>query len=116
MKQTALFITASAFGLMTAFSSAFAQDDKGKKDKKDEAPKTIEAFVEDFERMDGLFPIYKDGETGALYMEFDAGDFGQEYIYHVYTENGSPQIGLFRGSFRDNRIVSINKRLSLIHI
>ena len=114
MKQTALFITASAFGLMTAFSSAFAQDDKGKKDKKDEAPKTIEAFVEDFERMDGLFPIYKDGETGALYMEFDAGDFGQEYIYHVYTENGSPQIGLFRGSFRDNRIVSINKRYDKI--
>jgi len=47
-------------------------------------------------------------------MEFDDDDIGQEYIYHVYTENGSPQLGLFRGGFRDNRIVSINKRYDQI--
>lgn len=116
MKRTSLFITASAFGLLSVFSTAFAQDEKSKKDKEDDKPKTIEAFVEDFDKMDGLFPVYTDPETGALYMEFDAGDFGQEYIYHVYTENGSPQIGLFRGSFRDNRIVSINKRYNKIEI
>ncbi len=113
MKRSSLFITASAFGLLSVFSTAFAQD---KKDKEDDKPKTIEAFVKDFDKMDGLFPIYKDGETGALYMEFDAGDFGQEYIYHVYTENGSPQIGLFRGAFRDNRIISIHKRYDKIEI
>ncbi len=110
-------MAASALGLVLALSFANAQDapKKNKKNKdKEEAPKTIEDFVDGFDKMDGLFPIYQDEETGALYMEFDADDLGQEYIYHVYTENGSPQIGLFRGSFRDNRIVSINKRYDKI--
>ena len=115
MKRTALFVTAGAFGLISALSVASSQDaEEGKEEKKKKEPKTIEAFVKDFDKMDGLFPIYKDAKTGALYMEFDKSDFGQEYIYHVYTENGSPQIGLFRGSFRDNRIVSINKRYNKI--
>lgn len=110
MKRPSLFVAIGAFGLLSALSTASAQDAEDQGEQQEDAVKTIEEFAGDFEKMDGLFPLYKDGETGALYMEFDAGDFGQEYIYHVYAENGSPQLGLFRGSFRDNRIVSINKR------
>ena len=110
MKRTILLTAVGALGVLAVACSAVAQDDKkGKKKGKDEA-KTIEKFVEGFDRKDGLFPVYQDEKTGALYMELEAEDFGQEYIYHVYTENGSPQVGLFRGSFRDNRIISINKR------
>jgi len=105
-----LIIIASAFALVCTLPIAFAEE----KNAKDEPPKTVEEFVDDFKKMNGLFPIYLDEKTGALYMEFDDDDIGQEYIYHVYTENGSPQLGLFRGGFRDNRIVSINKRYDQI--
>jgi len=111
-----LIIITSAFALLSIPPIAFSEEATNQKDEKekDEAPKTIEEFVDGFKKMDGLFPLYLDEETGALYMEFDTADIGQEYIYHVYTENGSPQLGLFRGGFRDNRIVSINKRYDQI--
>ena len=116
MKRPSLFVTASALSLLSVFSIANAQAAQDQEPQNEEVVETIEAFVEGFERLDGLFPVYQDGKTGALYMEFDGDDFGQEYIYHVYTENGSPQLGLFRGSFRDNRIVSIEKRYDHIEI
>ena len=112
MKRSSLFTAASVAVLMSLAPAGFAQDAETEEDE----AKTIEDFVDGFDRMDGLFPIYKDGETGALYMEFDAGDLNQEYIYHAYAENGSPRLGLFRGSYRDNRIVSINKRYDHIEI
>jgi len=116
MKRISLLLAASTFGLLAALPVVMAQDTSKEEDKAEDKTKTIEEFIDGFEKMDGLFPIYQDGETGALYMEFEAGDLGQEYIYHVYTENGSPQIGLFRGGFRDNRIISVNKRYDHIEI
>lgn len=110
MKRVSFLIIAGAIGILSALSVAVAQEDKKPDDKKDDAPKTIEEFAKDFKKMDGLFPIYQNVKTGALYLEFAADDLQQEYIYHVYAENGSPELGLFRGSFRDNRIVSISKR------
>ena len=109
MNRPFLFLTTFAFSLVLAISTATAQDAEEEVEK-EEAAKTIEEFADGFDKMDGLFPIYMDGETGSLYMEFDASDLEREYIYHAYAENGSPSLGLFRGSFQDNRIVSINKR------
>lgn len=116
MNKASVFLTASAFGLLSASTTSIAQETKMADDKKEEASKTIEDFAKDFEKTDGLFPIYRDGKTGKLYMEFDRTDFEQEYIYHVYTENGSPQLGLFRGAFRDNRIITIHKHFDQIEI
>jgi len=104
-------IIASVFTLIPIFPSAFAEE---KTNQKEEEVKTVEDFVDGFKKMDGLFPIYHDEKTGALYMELTTSNIGQEYIYHVYTENGSPQLGLFRGGFRDNRIILIDKRYDQI--
>lgn len=116
MKRDILFAAASAFGLLTAISPAMAQDAPDKDGKKEDKSKTIEDFVDGFDTMDGLFPLYMNTKTGALYMEIGADDLGQEFIYHTYAENGSPAIGAFKGAFRDNRIVSIAKRYEHIEI
>ena len=104
-------IIASVLTLIPIFQPAFAEE---KASQKEEEMKTIDDFVDGFKKMDGLFPIYHDEKTGALYMELTPSNIGQEYIYHVYTENGSPQLGLFRGGFRDNRIILIDKRYDQI--
>ena len=86
MKRTSLFMAASALGLVLALSFANAQDapKKDKKDKdKEEAAKTIEDFVDGFDRMDGLFPIYQDEETGALYMAVSYTHLTLPTIYSV---------------------------------
>jgi len=114
MMRFHLFIVAIVFSLLSTLSLALDDDEKSKDKKKDKPIKTVEKFVKDFTKMDGLFPLYRDEKTGDLYMELDASQIGQEYIYYVYIENGSPLIGLFRGRYSNNRILSINKRYNQI--
>ncbi len=99
---------------LVATPAAYAQDDDNKEESEG-TPKLAE-FVEDFERTDGLFPLYRNTETGEVYMELDADQFGEEYIYFVYTENGPVEAGHFRGNFRDNRIVVFNRNYNRVEI
>ena len=113
MKRISLIFAAGAFGLL---STGCTKDVAKSEANQEDATKSIADFVDGFKKMDGLFPVYLDEDTGALYMEFGTEDFGKEFVYHVYAENGSPRLGLFRGSFRENRIVSIDKRHNHIEI
>jgi hypothetical protein len=80
--------------------------------------KTIEEYTEDdkFERIDGLFPLYRNTENGDLFMEISADLLGQEIIYFTYTENGAPRVGHFRGQFRANRVLTFEHRFGKIEI
>lgn len=80
--------------------------------------KTIEEYVEDgkFERIDGLFPLYRNTENGELFMEISADQLGEEFIYFTYTEDGAPRVGHFRGQFRENRILTFAHRFGKIEI
>ena len=96
-----LWFTA-AIAAITAGSPAFAQDEGDE----DEA-QTIEGFTEEFETIDGLFPLYRNPEDGALYMEIAADQLDDEFVYFTYAEDGAPRTGLFRGQFRDNRVLTL---------
>ncbi|MEL6258630.1 MAG: DUF5117 domain-containing protein, partial [Pseudomonadota bacterium] len=111
MSKTFKFGWLGAAALTALIGPATAQDDNGDEDK---GPKSIEDFVADFKAEAGLFPMYRDLETGRLYMELSAADFEKEFIYHVYVEDGSPAFGLFRGAFLDNRILTVDKRFDKI--
>ncbi|MDX1563282.1 MAG: DUF5117 domain-containing protein, partial [Gammaproteobacteria bacterium] len=65
----------------------------------EQEPKSIEEILEDSDRIDGLFTLYRDQKNGDLRMLLDAGNFEQTYLYFSYTENGVPAAGHFRGSF-----------------
>ncbi|MFM7348585.1 MAG: zinc-dependent metalloprotease [Erythrobacter sp.] len=85
-------------------------------DEETKAEATLNDFVKDFERSDGLFPLYRDKKTGELFMEIDADRLGREFIYFTYTENGPVETGHFRGNFRDNRIVVFNRVYDRIEV
>jgi hypothetical protein len=83
---------------------AAAQDEE----KKDDRP-TIEKKTEGFERSEGLFPAFRDPKSGALYLEVSEAQLGEEFIAVSYAENGVLEAGAFRGQYRDNRVISIER-------
>lgn len=86
-----------------------------KKKKPTEAPKpmsskaTIADKTKSCKKQDGLFPLYQDTTSGAMYMVIKKDQINQTFIYFSYTENGVVAAGHFRGSFRDNTVFSIKK-------
>ncbi|MBX7541583.1 zinc-dependent metalloprotease [Qipengyuania sphaerica] len=112
MKKWILLASAA---LLSA-TGAQAKDKDKDKESGEEEKKDIAAFVSDFTKTEGLFPLYRDPETGEIYMEIDASQLGDEFIYFTYTENGPVEAGHFRGNFRDNRIVSFNRRFDRVEV
>jgi hypothetical protein len=102
---------AAAIAAIAVGAPAIAQEGDDEDD-----DNTIETFTEDFEVIEGLFPLYRDPEDGDLYMEISADQLGEEFIYFTYAENGAPRVGLFRGQFRANRVLSFAKRYGEIEI
>ncbi len=100
-----------AGGLMFVGAVAIAQDDDAKDEEKDEddGPPTIEKKTEDFEKSEGLFTFYTDPESGEVYMEIGESQLGDEFVAFSYAENGVLEAGTFRGNYRDNRVLSINR-------
>ena len=96
--------------------AAYAKDKPKEPEEKPDAPQTLAQFVKDFEKTDGLFPLYRDTKTGEVYIEIDAARLGEEFIYFTYTENGPADTGHFRGNFRDNRIVTFNRIYDRIEV
>lgn len=76
----------------------------------------IEARVSSFQKIDGLFPMYRDPRSGKLYMEISEDKFDREFISFSYSENGVLDAGAFRGAFRQNRVISMRRYYGRIEI
>ena len=68
-----------------------------------EEPKSIEEVLENSDRIDGLFTLYRDRKSGELRMLLGSGQLDRSYLYFTYAENGVPVAGSFRGAFGMNR-------------
>ncbi|WP_296716978.1 zinc-dependent metalloprotease [Erythrobacter sp.] len=115
MQKWVLFLSAA----LIAASGANAKDkekDKAEAAAEEKKEKSLSKFVADLDRSDGLFPIYRNLKTGEVFLEIDAEQFGDEFIYLTYTENGPVEAGAFRGNFRENRIVTFNRRFDRVEV
>lgn len=94
---------------------ALSQLTFAKKKKPAETPKpaqvktSIADKVKSCKKQEGLFNLYQDTTTGAIYMLVKKEQLNQTYIYFSYTENGVVAAGHFRGSFRDNMVFTIKR-------
>lgn len=78
--------------------------------KKEETPfKTIAETTKKCKKIDGLFPIYQDTITGKTFLEINEQKLGKEFIYFKQILDGVPNTGFFRGAYRDNKIIKIQK-------
>jgi len=109
-----MIATLTSVSLLALTAGAHAQDEE---EEEDEGLPSITEFTETYEASDaGLFTFYSDPENGDLFMEVSPEQIGQEFIYFTYTENGVPQLGHFRGSFRENRVIQFNRRYGDLEI
>ena len=85
-------------------------EEKGKVEKdEEEKEKTIAETVKDFEKMEGVFTLYRNPKNGELMMEITPEQLQREYIYFSYSVNGVVAAGHFRGDYRDQAICRLQK-------
>ena len=67
--------------------------------------KTISAFTEKLQKINGFMPLYLNAEDGKIYLEIPW--FNREFLYQVSlpTGVGSNPIGLDRGQLGDTKVV-----------
>ena len=88
----------------------FSQEAEDKTaDEKEETPKTLTEVVEDFEKHDGFFTLYRDPEKGELLMEVATSQLDQEFVYFRYTENAVVAANSFRGNYRGEAILRLRQ-------
>ncbi len=80
----------------------------------DESPKTIAEVTADSDRIEGLFTLFRDRNSGETHLLVKTAQLGREYIYFAVSMDGVVQGGHFRGSFRENRIVSLHRHFDRI--
>lgn len=78
--------------------------------KKEDAPfKTISEVTKKCKKIDGFFPIYQDTITGKTFIEIQEQKIGKEFIYFKQILDGVPNTGFFRGAYRDNKIIKVQR-------
>lgn len=70
----------------------------------------VKASVE----ISGLFTVYQDTTNGSTKMLITADQVGQEFIYWGHSVDGPVAAGHNRGSFRDNKVFSIQRHFDRI--
>ncbi len=103
-RRWAGLVTASMLVLLSTPLDLIAQDNGSTNGSADEdEPKTIGEVIENSDRIDGLFTLYRDRKTGDVRMLLNGDQLDRTYLYFTYAENGVPAAGLFRGNFGLNR-------------
>lgn len=123
-KQFSHLVLALGILTLTPFSSeAQLFKKKNKKSAKTEESsarkqngKSIKEVTKNAVQIDGLFNMYRDTVTGESWIEIPEEALSKEYIYFAQVEDGVLQTGNFRGSYRDNKVISFEKNYEKLEI
>lgn len=80
----------------------------------EDSPQTIAEITAESDRFDGLFTLFRDRESGEAHLLIAPEQLDREYIYFAVSINGVRQGGHFRGSFRENRVISLSRHFDRI--
>lgn len=114
MKQRILFI-ATIFTIGNSINAQWFKKSKPQPtapaeqaDKKGKL-ESIDSKTKNCQKLTGIFTLYRDTNTGQVFMVINKTQFNQDYIHFTYTENGVIEAGHNRGSYRGSRIFKIKK-------
>ncbi|MEO1041310.1 MAG: zinc-dependent metalloprotease [Pseudomonadota bacterium] len=109
------FLSFLSLGLAVMAAStplAVAQDEG---DEENGLPSIAEA-MDGMEADEGFFPVYKDPETGELYLEIAEDQLGEEFIAFNYIENSVLEAGGFRGEYGTQSILRFDRHYGDIEV
>jgi hypothetical protein len=82
--------------------------------KKDDEQKSFAEIVANCDLKDGLFDLYQDREDGTVYLAISNDQLDQEYIQFSYVLDGIPALGLFRGNFLGEQVITVRRHFDRI--
>ncbi|AXJ02542.1 protein of unknown function (DUF5117) [Cyclonatronum proteinivorum] len=108
MKHT---ITMMLFALLVLAGCSGSQQSAQQAAAQAERPQLnpIEQATSGHIKMEGLFTVFQDTTSGSTKMMITEDQIGKEFIYWGHTVDGVPQVGHFRGNYRDNKVFSIQR-------
>lgn len=109
IKHIVLALLIAGFGISSHAQKNNADASSSALPKPSDKRQSIADKTKSCKKMDGLFPLFQDTTNGNLYMLVNKKHLGKPFIYFAYTENGVVGAGHFKGSFRDNKLFTINK-------
>jgi len=76
--------------------------------------KSFAEIVENCDLLEGLFNLYRDRDDGTVYLAVRNEQIDTEFIHFAYVLDGIPDLGLFRGRFLREQIVSVRRHYDRI--
>ncbi|MDH3418743.1 MAG: zinc-dependent metalloprotease [Gammaproteobacteria bacterium] len=80
----------------------------------EDSPRTIADIAGESDRIEGLFTLFRNRESGETHLLIKPDQLNREFIYFAVSINGVRQGGHFRGNFRENRIISLRRHYDRI--
>ncbi|MGB2397861.1 MAG: zinc-dependent metalloprotease [Flavobacteriaceae bacterium] len=108
MKKT-LFLLASFF-----WFSLNAQEPKKEKD--ENAEKTIADLTKSSHKIEGLFTIYRDSISGKIKLMIKENQLDERFIYFSQIADGVTEAGSFRGLYRGSSVFTLKKHFDKIEL
>jgi len=93
----------------TAGAEGTAEESSEEGETEEEKDPTIAEITEDSDRIDGLFTLFRDRNTGELRLQLDKEQLGRQYIYFGYVEDGVAAARQFRGRFRGTKVFRMDR-------
>jgi hypothetical protein len=76
--------------------------------------RSLETMVKNYDRIDGLFTLYRSKEDGTLLLAIRADQLGRQFIYSAYTENSAIEAGHFRGEQLSDQVIHLERNYKSI--
>jgi hypothetical protein len=76
--------------------------------------RSIEEVTRTSRKVEGLFTVFQDTLNGSTHLLIDPDQVGQEFIYWAHTVDGVVDVGHFRGSYRDNRVFTVEREFNRV--
>lgn len=109
------FSQAASDTLSVDYASA-GTGETGEKDEDDDGLPSIASIVEDAELFEGFFDLYRSLSDGTVYLRIPTDRLEAELIYTATVTDGVVETGLFRGQYRDNKIIKLQRHFNRIDI
>ena len=100
----------------SASDATAASGDSADKDEDEDGLPSIASMVDDAELFEGFFDLYRSADDGTVHLRIPTNRLEEELIYTATVTDGVVETGLFRGQYRDNKIVKLQRHFNRIDI
>jgi hypothetical protein len=76
----------------------------------------IASVIADSDEHPGFLHLYQDRRTGAVYLRVPYSQLDTELIYTATVTDGVVETGLFRGQYRDNKILKLQRHFRRLEV